>query len=196
MSLPAPKPDITYNPAWLPPDEADALFATLRTTIPWETHRIKLFGREIDSPRLSCWIGDPGTDYKYSGARFAPHPWPEALLPIRARLRSIALFNSVLANLYRSGADSMGWHSDDEPELGPEPLIASVSLGATRRFAFKQRHGDAKKAVLLTHGSLLLMQGSTQRRWKHGLPRMRNSDGERISLTFRTICRAPSRRAP
>ena len=110
MSTPAPTPDITYNPTWLPPDEADTLFATLRTTIPWETHRIKLFGREIDSPRLSCWIGDPGTDYKYSGTRFAPHPWPEALLPIRERLvRELGVpFNSVLANLYRSGVDSMG----------------------------------------------------------------------------------------
>ena len=89
-------PDITYTPAWLPPDAADALFTELRTAIPWEVHRIKMFGREIDSPRLSCWIGDPGTDYRYSGTRFTPHPWPEALLPIRERLvRELAVpFNT------------------------------------------------------------------------------------------------------
>lgn len=192
MSLPAPKPDITYNPAWLPPDEADALFSTLRTTIPWETHRIKLFGREIDSPRLSCWIGDPGTDYKYSGVRFAPHPWPEALLPIRERLvRELGVpFNSVLANLYRDGKDSMGWHSDNEPELGSEPVIASVSLGAERRFAMKQRIAQAKTELKLSNGSLLVMRGSTQRHWKHALPKAGKIRAERLNLTFRRISAA------
>lgn len=191
MSTPAPKPDITYDPTWLPPDEADALFATLRTTIPWETHRIKLFGREIDSPRLSCWIGDPGTDYKYSGARFAPHPWPEALLSIRERLvRELGVpFNSVLANLYRSGADSMGWHSDDEPELGPDPVIASLSLGATRRLVLKRRSDGLKHESALNHGSLLVMWRKTQRDWKHRIPKTELAVGQRINLTFRKASR-------
>ncbi len=191
MSTPAPKPDITYNPTWLPPDEADTLFATLRTTIPWETHRIKLFGREIDSPRLSCWIGDPGTDYKYSGARFAPHPWPEALLAIRERLaRELsAPFNSVLANLYRDGRDSMGWHSDDEPELGSEPVIASVSLGAERRFVFKRKADGRKHEMVLGHGSLVVMQGRTQKDWRHAVARTKAVESERINLTFRCLNR-------
>jgi alkylated DNA repair dioxygenase AlkB len=182
-------PDIEYTPDWLPADEADALFRALRNSIPWEVHRIKLFGREIDSPRLSCWIGDPGTDYKYSGVRFAPHPWPEALLPIRERLtRELGVpFNSVLANLYRSGADSMGWHSDDERELGPEPVIASLSLGAARRFVFQQRHGVAKYEIPLTHGGLLTMQGVTQREWRHALPQTMKEVGQRINLTFREL---------
>src|SRR6186713_2293843 len=97
--------------------------------IAWETHRIRLFGREVDSPRLSCWIGDPGASYTYSGTRFEPRPWPPALLPVRARLQAEfgVDFNSVLANLYRDGRDRMGWHADNERELGPRPVIASLS---------------------------------------------------------------------
>ena len=189
MSLPAPTPDITYTPAWLAPDEADTLFATLRTTISWETHRIKLFGREIDWPRLSCWIGDTGTDYKYSGARFAPHPWPEALLPIRERLvRELGVpFNSVLANLYRDGGDYMGWHSDNEAELGPEPVIASLSLGAERRFVLKRKSDGLKHEIVLGHGSLVVMRGRTQNEWRHALPRKRLVERPRINLTLRNV---------
>lgn len=180
-------PDITYTPAWLPPDEADALFTELRTAIPWEIHRIKMFGREIDSPRLSCWIGDPGTDYRYSGTRFTPHPWPAALLLIRERLtRELGVpFNSVLANLYRDGRDYMGWHSDDEPELGKEPVIASVSLGAERRFVFKRKADGHKHEILLPHGNLVVMRGGTQDSWRHSLPRTRAIALERLNLTFR-----------
>ena len=185
-------PDITYDPHWLSTAEADALFAALRHSIPWEIHRIKMFGREIDSPRLSCWIGDPGTDYKYSGVKFAPHPWHAVLLPIRERLvRELSVpFNSVLANLYRDGKDSMGWHSDDEPELGPEPVIASVSLGAGRRFVFKRKRDGLKRELVLRHGSLLVMQRDTQREWRHALPRTDKATNERMNLTFRQITRS------
>ena len=117
-----PDADVALWPHWLAPVEADALFAELRQAVAWETHRIRLFGRELDTPRLSCWIGDPGASYTYSSTRFEPRPWPAALAALRGRLERAcaARFNSVLANLYRDGDDAMGWHSDDEPELGAQ----------------------------------------------------------------------------
>lgn len=191
-----PDADVVLWPHWLEPAEADALFAELRHAIAWETHRIRLFGREFDSPRLSCWIGDPGAGYTYSGTRFEPRPWPAALAALRGRLeRSCAArFNSVLANLYRDGHDAMGWHSDDEPELGAQPVIASLSLGAGRRFRFRRRRargeptqpGDTAE-LTLPHGGLLRMAGDTQRLYRHDLPRMRSIDAPRINLTFRWI---------
>lgn len=180
---------LRFAPAWLSHAEADALFSSLRDTIAWETHRIRIFGRTVDSPRLSCWIGDPGAVYTYSRTRFEPHPWPEVLVPMRMRLREVlgASFNSVLANRYRDGRDRMGWHSDDEPELGPQPIIASLSLGATRRFALKSRRDDERLGFDLPHGSLLVMDGDTQTRYRHALPGTKRPVGERINLTFRRI---------
>jgi alkylated DNA repair dioxygenase AlkB len=182
--------ELTFDDGWMAKSEADALFAGLRHAIPWEVHRIRLFGRNVDSPRLSCWIGDPGTGYTYSGAHFDPNPWPIALRAIRARLAGELCidFNSVLANLYRDGHDSMGWHSDDEPELGTQPVIASLSLGATRRFVLKHRNDPSRKVALdLPHGSLLLMRGATQANYRHALPRTSRQIGPRINLTFRQI---------
>src|SRR5687768_4356117 len=134
LPLDLPGADVRLDPAWLAPAEAAALFDALLAVVPWETHRIRLFGREVDSPRLSCWIGDPDAAYTYSGTRFEPHPWPAALRPVRTRVGAACGvdFNSVLANLYRDGSDAMGWHRDDERELGDRPVIASLSLGATR----------------------------------------------------------------
>jgi alkylated DNA repair dioxygenase AlkB len=182
--------ELTFDDGWMAKSEADALFAGLRHAIPWEVHRIRLFGRNVDSPRLSCWIGDPDTGYTYSGAHFDPNPWPIALRAIRARLAGELCidFNSVLANLYRDGRDSMGWHSDDEPELGAQPVIASLSLGATRRFVLKHRSDPPRKFALeLPHGSLLLMRGATQANYRHALPRTSRQIGPRINLTFRQI---------
>ncbi len=182
--------ELTLDPAWLPSAEADALFDALLTGVVWEVHRIRMFGREIDSPRLSCWIGDPGAAYTYSRTRFEPHPWLPELRPIRTRLReTLGIdFNSVLANRYRDGRDAMGWHSDDEPELGLRPVIASISLGATRRFALKPRaEGGHRLALDLPHGSLLVMGGDTQTHYRHALPRTARPVGERINLTFRRI---------
>lgn len=188
--LDLPGADVAIDAAWLSPGEADALFDALYSGIAWETHRIRLFGREVDSPRLSCWIGDPGTSYMYSGTRFEPRPWPPALLPVRARLQEelgVGL-NSVLANLYRDGRDHMGWHADNERELGARPVIASLSLGATRRFVFKHRFEPSlKRELLLGRGSLLLMAGQTQANHRHALPATSRSVGARISLTFRRI---------
>ena len=187
--LPLPDADVRLDPHWLPQAEADALFEVLRAAVAWEVHRIRLFGREVDSPRLSCWIGDPGGAYTYSGTRFVPHPWPEALRPVRARLRDgLGIdFNSVLANRYRNGRDGMGWHRDSEAELGPDPTIASLSLGATRRFALKHRNTSHKLALELPAGSLLVMAGQTQRHYLHALPKTARAVGERINLTFRRI---------
>jgi alkylated DNA repair dioxygenase AlkB len=182
--------DVALDAAWLAAGEADALFEALRAAVPWDVHRIRMFGRVVDSPRLSCWIGDPGTGYRYSGTHFEPNPWPVALRPIRARLADELRidFNSVLANLYRDGRDCMGWHSDDEPELGSRPLIASLSLGGTRRFVLKHRKDPSTKLALeLPPGSLLVMRGATQANYRHALPRTARPVGARINLTFRRI---------
>lgn len=175
---------------WLTPEVASASMAALRDGLPWSVHKVRLFGREVPSPRLSCWVGDAGVAYRYSGNRFEPHPWTSGLAALRERLRDELAhpFNSVLANRYRSGADAMGWHSDDEPELGPQPLIASLSLGAPRRFLLRHRRDPALRLALeLPAGSLLLMEGHTQRCWKHALPRTTRPVGERINLTFRWV---------
>ncbi|MFW3174806.1 alpha-ketoglutarate-dependent dioxygenase AlkB [Xanthomonas phaseoli] len=188
-----PGAQIRWQREWLDAAQADALLQTLLAQVRWEVHRIRMFGRVVDSPRLSSWIGDADASYRYSGTRFAPQPWLDALQPVRARLQAETghPFNSVLVNRYRSGSDAMGWHSDDEPELGAQPLIASVSLGATRRFAFKHRDDAALKQTLeLGHGDLLVMSGDTQRYYKHALPRTARPVGERINLTFRQIASA------
>ncbi|MFD0725463.1 alpha-ketoglutarate-dependent dioxygenase AlkB family protein [Lysobacter brunescens] len=193
--LALPGADLRLAPGWLPADEADALFDRLQQDIPWECHRIRMFGREVDSPRLSCWIGDPEAVYTYSRTRFVPHPWPASLQSLRQRLSSElgVAFNSVLANLYRDGRDRMGWHSDDEPELGPRPVIASISLGATRRFSLKPRAGGASRHLDLPHGSLLVMAGDTQTAWRHALAGTARPVGARINLTFRRILSSASR---
>lgn len=188
-SLELPGADLRFDPAWLAPREADALLEALQAGLAWETHRIRMFGREIDSPRRSVWIGDPDAAYRYSGTRFAPRPWTPALRMLGERLEDAAgvRFNSVLANLYRDGRDGMGWHSDDEPELGTQPVIASVSLGAPRRFVLKARTGEKRLALELPHGSLLVMAGETQRRYRHALPKTARPVGSRINLTYRWV---------
>jgi alkylated DNA repair dioxygenase AlkB len=185
-----PDADLRYAPRWLARDEADALFESLREAIAWERHRIRLFGRAVDSPRLSCWIGDADAAYTYSRTRFEPRPWPEALRPVRERLR-IELgidYNGVLANLYRDGKDRMGWHADNEPEIDPCAPIASVSLGAERRFVLRRRDDKSRHLEIgLAHGSLLTMGGDTQHHWQHALPKTVRAIGARINLTFRRI---------
>jgi len=195
--LPLADADVRYAPCWLAREEADELFQRLQDEIPWERHRLRMFGRELEAPRLSCWIGDPGATYVYSRSRFEPRPWTPSLLSVRRRVEQAcnARFNSVLANLYRDGDDAMGWHSDDEPELGTQPVIASLSLGAERRFRFRRRMPRGVRAappvgLTLAHGSLLHMAGGTQHHYQHDLPKSAAVVGPRINLTFRLIGRA------
>ncbi|WP_058833887.1 alpha-ketoglutarate-dependent dioxygenase AlkB family protein [Luteimonas abyssi] len=188
-SLELPGADLRFDSAWLPRPEADAVFEALHAGLAWETHRIHLFGRQVDSPRRSVWVGDPDAHYRYSGAGFAPRPWTPVLRALGDRLETAigTRFNSVLANLYRDGRDGMGWHSDDEPELGTQPVIASVSLGAPRRFVLKARVGDERLALELPPGSLLVMGGDTQRHYRHALPKTARPVGPRINLTYRWV---------
>ncbi|HHW4680088.1 MAG TPA: alpha-ketoglutarate-dependent dioxygenase AlkB family protein [Xylella taiwanensis] len=185
-----PDARIFLQPGWLPFGVADALLARLLEEVPWEVHRIHIFGREVGSPRLSCWMGDPQASYRYSGTCFQPRPWLPALASLRLCLENEtgAVFNSVLLNRYRHGGDAMGWHSDDESELGADPMIASLSLGASRCFVFRHRSERRLRAeCVLSHGDLLLMGGTTQRYYQHALPRTSRVLGERINLTFRRI---------
>jgi len=189
-AVPLPDGELYRLTRFLPANCADGFFNTLQSSLAWAQHRVRVFGRERPTPRLCAWYGDPQARYAYSGQALEPLPWTPALADIRARLEA-ALgipFNSVLCNLYRDGADSMGWHSDDEPELGPAPVIASLTLGAARRFLLRRRDDPARKAeFVLGHGDLLVMAGPTQRYYQHALPKMARVQGERINLTFRWI---------
>jgi len=170
--------------------EAPAWFAALMAEVRWEQHWLTLFGRRIAAPRLSAWYAEPGCGYRYSGLSLVAQPFTPVLEQIRARTEALSGhgFNSVLLNLYRDGADGMSWHSDDEPELGPAPLIASVSLGATRRLLLRRRDArDARFGLDLGDGSLLLMEPPLQRYWQHSVPKTRRAVGPRINLTWRRI---------
>jgi alkylated DNA repair dioxygenase AlkB len=190
----APDAELRYWAQLFTPDDAAALFADLRAEVAWASKSILICGREVLQPRLTAWYGDPGTAYTYSGKRNEPRPWIEPLARVRQRVQEETglPFDSVLCNLYRDGADSMGWHRDAEPELGHEPAIASVSLGATRRFVMKHRRRSVDRLVLeLADASLLLMTGPTQHHWRHSVPKTARSVGERINLTFRRIVSRP-----
>jgi len=173
--------------------EADTLFDRLRADIQWREEEIIIFGERKRVPRLVAWHGDPGAAYTYSGVGHEPEPWTAPLAELRARVEALSgqRFNAVLLNLYRSGADGMGWHADDEPELGVNPVIASVSLGAARRFRLRhRRRKELTRDLDLAHGSLLLMSGTTQHHWVHALPKTARAVGERINLTFRALLQA------
>ena len=183
-----PDAEVEYRRGFFDPDEAQALFDTLWSDIRWERHRVRIRGREVDCPRLSAWQGD--ATYAYSGLTLRPAPWTATVAAVRRRVEAAAgdAFNSVLANLYRDGADRLGWHADDEPELGPAPVIASASFGAPRRFLLRpKRRGGASVPIVLEPGSLLVMRGATQRNWMHCVPPTRRPVGPRINLTFRRI---------
>lgn len=185
-----PDLDLALHPAFLGSATADAIFERLKTAIAWRQDAITLFGKTHPLPRLHQWYADPGLTYRWSGLAMEPLPWTADLLEVKQAIEDHVShsFNSVLANLYRDGRDAMGWHSDDEPELGEHPVIASLSLGATRDFRLRHRSGKASPVTLaLTHGSLLIMRGSTQHAWQHSLPRRARCQAERINLTFRTV---------
>jgi alkylated DNA repair dioxygenase AlkB len=183
----------TYRPGWWP--KATQTFSLLRQEVAWEQREIIMFGRTLRTPRLTAWVGD--ASYTYSGITHEPAPWPLTISAIRERLMTEfgLAFNSCLANLYRDGSDSMGWHSDDEPELGPNPTIASVNFGARRTFAVRHRGTRERWTYELGEGDLLIMHDDSQAAYAHAVPKTRAPVGPRINLTFRTISQAAGSRA-
>lgn len=170
---------------------ATVLLGELIEATPWQTVEIVLFGKRLPQPRRTAWYGDAGARYRYSGTTLSPLPWTPRLSDLRERIQSLtgSRCNSVLLNLYRDHRDSMGLHADDEPCLGSRPVIASLSLGATRVLRFKHRHDAAIPSLRLAlpTASVLVMAGDTQTNWKHALPRQARPCGERLNLTFRWI---------
>ena len=177
---------LTYDPDFLPPGQADALLRALLTRAPWKQEK-GAFGHTF--PRLTAYYADPGVAYRYSGVTHESSPWPEFLLGVRRRVEGVAgaPFNSLLLNCYRDGNDSIGFHADDEPELGEAPVVPSVSLGATRRFVLRHNRTRERVSYDLIHGSLLLMAGTTQHHWQHAVPKTEDPVGVRVNLTFRNI---------
>ena len=169
--------------------EADRLFQSLLDVIPWRTATLTIAGQKRPLPRLQCWMADQGRSYSYSGLKLSPHPWNPDVLRIKARLEQLCehSFNSVLLNYYRDGSDSVSWHADDETELGPNPIVASVSLGAQRTLEFKPKFKitTPKKQIVLGSGSILIMGKTIQNNWLHQLPKISGNIEPRISLTFR-----------
>jgi len=180
---------IDYHATWLGAD--GALMGQLIATLPLRSLMVTVHGKEHPQPRLTSWHADPGCTYRYSGLSLDPDPWTPELLELRGRLEGFcdASFNSVLANLYRDGGDAMGWHADDEPPLGRNPTIASLSLGAPRRFVLRHRQTGAKHEFALGRGSLLVMGGTTQHHWQHAVPRTAKKVEGRLNLTWRRFGR-------
>ena len=180
-------PQTLYVPSFLPAERADELFSRTLAQADWQRERFAMFGRPVTAPRLTAWYGDPGTTYRYSGVARAAMPWDESLRRLAAAVGAAvgSPFNFVLVNRFRSGRDSLGWHADDEADLGAEPVIASLSVGAQRVFRVRPRAGGASVGKALAHGSLVLMWGRSQRDYKHAVPRTAKPVGERLNFTFR-----------
>lgn len=186
-----PDAEVCYLPRlqFEPPPED--LLRILIDEVPWRAEHVTVWGKKYLQPRLIAWFGNKGGSYTYSGIRLEPLPWTDLLQRVKTLVEATAgtEFNSVLLNYYRDHRDSMGFHSDDEPELGPRPVIASLSLGAERTFILKHKFDVHLKPVRLKleSGSLLLMKGDTQRNWKHGIDKETRPCGPRVNLTFRRV---------
>jgi alkylated DNA repair dioxygenase AlkB len=169
--------------------ESDQLFAALETGLAWQEETIFIFGKWVKVPRLMSWYGDPDAYYRYSGVNHQPRPWNAELQSVRVKVerQCQCAFNSVLANFYRDGKDSMGCHTDDEKELGLNPVIASLSLGDERLFKLHHQKHKETLDIMLDHGDLLVMAGTLQRHWLHSVPKTRKFKAPRINLTFRKI---------
>ena len=203
---------------------APTLYDELRRQVAWEQTEIVLYGKKMRIPRLNAWYAEPQCGYTYSGKYFEPLPWLPLLVEIKAAVEKTLrplliegatqecatqedvtqkestpreIFNSVLVNCYRDGQDSVAWHSDDEPELGNNPIVASLSLGADRQFQLRHKNykqqvqhaqsGQYKQNICLSNGDLLLMHGNMQHCWQHQIPKTKKAVGERINITFRKI---------
>ncbi|MHA7943367.1 alpha-ketoglutarate-dependent dioxygenase AlkB family protein [Formosa sp. 3Alg 14/1] len=182
--------EIIYYPAFFDPIEADTYFNTLLTTLDWQQDDITIFGKSVPQPRLTALYANNEKPYSYSGITMMPQKFTDSLANIKTKIESEThhKFTTCLCNLYRNGSDSIGWHADNEKELGANPVIASVSFGATRVFHLKHRTDtNLKQKITLQHGSLLIMKGKTQQHWLHQIPKTKKPTGKRMSLTFRTI---------
>jgi alkylated DNA repair dioxygenase AlkB len=195
-----PDADVRYWPSIDLGAQPEVILDELIARVPWRSDVITLMGKQYPQPRLTAWFGDPEARYTYSGLSLEPMPWTDLLADIRSRVEALAgaSFNSVLLNYYRDHRDSMGMHSDDEPELGRNPTIASVSLGEQRTLTLKHKFKKELKPVQLPldSGSLLLMKGATQHHWKHGISKLSRPCGPRVNLTFRWIVPPPHRQRP
>lgn len=192
--LTLPDADLRLLPQWVDAATADRWLAQLVAETAWEQPEVHIFGRAVAVPRLLAWYGDAEASYRYSGQTHQPQPWTPLLAEIRTRVQDEVgqPLNGVLLNYYRDGNDSMGWHSDDEAELGRNPLVASLNLGGTRRFDLRRKGGSRiEHSLSLEHGSLLVMGGPTQHYWQHQVAKTRRPCAPRLNLTFRLI-RSPS----
>ncbi|RNI30196.1 alpha-ketoglutarate-dependent dioxygenase AlkB [Rufibacter immobilis] len=188
--LPMQDAQVYLIPDFISKETQPQVQQALEEQVAWRQEKIRMFGRQVEQPRLTAWYADAGKSYTYSGLTWEPLLWIPQLLALKADLEQVTgvPFNSVLLNLYRHGQDSMGWHADDEPELGQNPVIASLSLGQDRTFSFRHRQQkDLKQQLVLPSGSLLLMAGTTQHFWHHQLPKTAKAVQPRINLTFRFI---------
>lgn len=183
--------EILFIRNFLSPTEAKKYFDLLLETINWKQEQISFYGKTYPVPRKTAWYGYEGFDYSYSGIKCTTEIWTKELLEIKTAIEKITLsedFTGVLLNLYNDGNDKMGWHSDDEKELGINPTIASLSIGETRRFDLKHKQNkDLNYKFELTSGSLLIMRGALQHHWVHQIPVQKKVKNPRINLTFRTI---------
>ena len=183
---------LRHGVAWLQQQglQTPQLRQALGQSLAWEQPLVTVYGKQHRTPRLTCWVADPGCSYRYSGLQQVIHPWTAELETLRQLLLDQlgVRFNSLLLNRYRDGADRMGWHADDEPELDEQAPIVSLSLGAARDLRFRPRRGDAAPfAIHLADGDLLVMDPPSQRHWQHALPPRARVQQERINLTFRVI---------
>lgn len=188
--MPTHNENVVFTPQFLCVADADALFSSLMQMPGWRQDHIHIFGKTHPLPRLHRWFASSNEPYQWSGIQMRTEPFPDVLGNVLQQLvdECCTKFNTALGNLYRDGRDSVSWHSDDEPELGPAPIIASLSLGATRRFLMRQKADHVVvREFELTHGSLLIMSGNTQLFWEHCVPKTAQKVGPRINLTFRVI---------
>jgi len=171
----------------------DQIFQSLLKNIQWQKDSYTAFARQFEIPRQQAWYADSGIEYRYADNILQSQTWLPLLLELRSLLEQSTeyRFNAVLATLYRNGDDSVGWHSDDEKELGNRPAIASLSLGATRRFEFRHRQTDEQRSIALKHGDWLIMPPGFQEQWQHRIPAQPEINEPRINLTFRQVISAP-----
>ena len=185
-----PEELLKYRAGWFTEKESDSFLKTFIRTIPWEQRLVKMWDKELLTPRLTAWYGDPNTDYSFTGLKLDPMPWTDELLQIKAKVEPMAgiKFNSVLLNYYRDGNDSVAWHSDKENVLGKNPVIASVSFGQVRSFDIRNKTDHSEKySVKLEHGSFLLMKAGLQEHWEHRIAKSVKPVKPRINLTFRVV---------